>query len=71
MIKLIGGVLLLTWGLWCIIAAIQGKDVQAFMLPSDEFLPKKILGKYYAPVVNILTGTICIIFGVLIISGEF
>ena len=49
-------------------AAFQKRKAQMFFLPSDEFLPKKILGKYYDPVMNVLYGIICLAFGVLLVS---
>jgi hypothetical protein len=67
MFGLVCGIVLLAWGTWCIIAAFQKRKAQVFALPSDEFLPKKILGKYYDPVMNVLYGVICLAFGVLLV----
>lgn len=63
MTDLIVGIVLLAWGIWCVIAAILNKKIQVQIFSNDEFLPKKILGKHYDRIMNIVYGFICIAFG--------
>jgi hypothetical protein len=69
MTNLIIGIIILAWGIWCIVAAILNKKIQFMASSDDEFLPKKILGKYYDTVMNIVLGCICISFGYFIITN--
>jgi hypothetical protein len=66
--KLLGGIFLLAWGAWCILAAFRGKKVQGLVFYDDEFLPKKILGKYYDAFMNLLYGTIGTVSGYFLIA---
>jgi len=67
MFSFVCGIAFLIWGAWCFIAVIQKREAQVFFLPGNEFLPKKILGKYYDALMNILIGIICLTFGVLLV----
>jgi hypothetical protein len=71
MYKLLSGVFLLLWGLWCLIAIIRGKKVQGLIFSNDSFLPKKILGKYYDPFMNLLLAAIGITAGLFLIINYF
>lgn len=71
MYKLLTGIFFFGWGAWCIMAAIRGKKVQGFTFYSDEFLPKKILGKYYDVFMNSLLGLIFTAAGLYLVITLF
>ncbi len=64
---LLWGSVFFGWGLWCFIAAFRKKKVQALILSSDEFLPRKILGPYFDVIMNVIIGTACILFAVILV----
>jgi len=64
MIYLLASVGFLAWGIWCFISIFRKKKIQVQVYSNDEFLPKKILGKYYDLAMNLVYGTIAIFFGV-------
>ncbi len=70
-IKFLSGLFLLIWGVWCFVAAIKKRKLQAMASPSDEFIPKRIFGRYYDVIMNILTGIVCIAFGIMLIKTNF
>ena len=57
--------LLFGWGCWSIFAFLKGKKSQFLTMPDDEIIPKKILGKHYPKIVNLIFGTICLIGGAI------
>lgn len=63
MVPLIASIVFLGWGAWCIVAAFLKKKIQVQLFHGEEFLPKKILGKYFDFAMNLVYGTLSIIFG--------
>ena len=62
---LLASIAFLAWGIWCFVAVLLKKKVQVQLFYSEEFLPKKLLGKYYDVTMNIVYGTLAVAFGVI------
>ena len=71
MYELISGLILFGYGVWSIIAIFKGKKIQWMVQYSEEFLPKKILGRYYDAVMNLIFGTISILGGLYLVVIYF
>jgi len=67
MIYILSGIVLLFWGVWCVIAAILKRKIQIQLFYGEQFLPKKILGKHYDQAMNLFYGIICISFGLVLL----
>jgi hypothetical protein len=66
MSSIVSGLAILAWGIWCFISAIKGHGLQA-QTTGDSYLIRKIFGKYYDVIMNIIIGIICVFTGFYLI----
>ncbi|SHH93736.1 hypothetical protein SAMN04488109_6238 [Chryseolinea serpens] len=62
---------MIIWSVYSFYCAIKNKPVTMQFTYSDSFIPKKILGKYFDRVMNIIFGIIFMFFGIGLLTGVF
>jgi len=65
--EIIGSVGLIIWGILSLRAFFLNKKALIFISYNDEFLPKKVLGKYYDRTMNLVMGIIELLAGLFIL----